>query len=290
MSRTIALFALFAAPLLAMAAASAGAAEPARYGLTADYVYDDNATRGLYAADRRADNIISVEGSASKGVLLGTTSGALFRLSARYSHFVDIEDISNLAVLGRAAYRVQPGGGFSAPWYEIAGQAVWLKHADSVLRDGTILTLEASVGSNVTDRLRLSAGLGHDERNGGGAAGLYDLSQNRIWTTADLRAGMRSTLYARLTWLTGDHVFNSVTVSGLSPVWEPDTAFISVFGRPTDSYKLDATSILYEFGFNYPVGRGKAIDLSVSGFESKADSGLKYDGTLLRATYIHRFQ
>jgi len=287
MKRPIALVAvlLMAAPL-----ASAVAAEM-RYGLTADYVYDDNATRGLYSADRKSDNIVSVEGEVIRGVLLSPTSGALFRASARYTHFMDIEDISNLALLGRAAYRIQPGAGFSAPWFEIAGQAVWLKHADSELRDGTILTVEASAGSYVTDRLRLTAGLGLDERNGGGTAGLYDLSTNRIWATADLRTGLRSTVYARLTRVDGDHVFNSITVSGLSPIWEPDPAFISVFGRPTDSYRLDATSLLYELGFNYPVDRAQAIDVSVSGFRSKSDQGgLKYDGTQIRVSYIYRFQ
>ena len=287
MKRPIALVAvlLMAAPL-----ASAVAAEM-RYGLTADYVYDDNATRGLYSADRKSDNIVSVEGEVTRGILLSPTSGALFRASARYTHFMDIEDISNLALLGRAAYRIQPGAGFSAPWFEIAGQAVWLKHADSELRDGTILTVEASAGSYVTDRLRLTAGLGLDERNGGGTAGLYDLSTNRIWATADLRTGLRSTVYARLTRVDGDHVFNSITVSGLSPIWEPDPAFISVFGRPTDSYRLDATSLLYELGFNYPVDRAQAIDVSVSGFRSKSDQGgLKYDGTQIRVSYIYRFQ
>lgn len=288
MKRTTVLAAVL---LLAAPPVPVEAAEGARYGLTADFIHDDNATRGLYSADRKSDNVIVVEGSAMRSVLLSPTSGALFRAAARYSHFVHIEDISNLALIGRASYRIQPGAGFSAPWYELAGQAQWLKHADSKLRDGTILTIEASAGSYVTDRMRLSAGLGLDKREGGGTAGLYDLSTNRIWATADYRVGVHNTLYARLTRLAGDHVFNSITVSGLSPVWEPDSAFIGAFGRPTDSYRLDATSLLYELGFNYPVSRGQAIDVSLSGFSAKSDTGdLKYDGLQLRASYIYRFQ
>jgi len=282
--------ALTAVLLLAAPLAPAQAAEGARYGLMADIIYDNNATRGLYAADIKSDTIVAVEGSVSGSLLISPTSGALFRATARYSHFLDIEDISNLAILGRASYRIQPGGGFSAPWYEIAGQAVWLQHADSELRDGTILTVEAGAGSHVTDRVRLSAGIALDERDGGGTAGLYDLSTNRIWAAAELRAGLRNTLYARLTRLDGDHVFNSVTVSGLSPVWEPDPAFIDVFGRPTDSYRLDATSYLYELGFNYPLGRSDSIDVSLSGFQTKSDTALKYDGMQLRAAYVYRFR
>jgi hypothetical protein len=289
MKRTLALAAV---ALLAAPPAPAAAMEGPRFGLTADVVYDDNATRGLYAPDRKSDSIVSVEGSMSGSWLLGPTSGALFRASARYSHFTDIEDISNLAVLGRAAYRIQPGGGFSSPWYEIAGQGVWLKFADSELRDGTILTIEATIGSNVTDRLRLSGVIGYDKRNGGGTAGLYDLSQIRIGATADLRTRLRDTLYGRLTWLDGDQVFNSVTVSGLSPVWEPDPAFISVFGRPTDSYRLEAKTLLYELGYNIPLGTGRhSLDFSVSGFDAKSNQGsLKYDGMLYRASYVYRFQ
>jgi hypothetical protein len=100
-----------------------------------------------------------------------------------------------------------------------------------------------------------------------------------------------NTVYARLTYLAGDHVFNSVTVAGLSPVWEADPALAGVLGRPADAYRMKATTMLYELGFNYPLANGQALDFSFSSFSSQADSGgYNYTGNQVLASYIYRFQ
>jgi len=129
--------AIAAAALLAQLA-TAQAAEGWRYGLAADVMHDDNATRGLYDADQKGDTVLTAEGSAVRSFMLGPRSGALLRAAARYSHFTTFDDLSNLALSGRAAWRAQPGLGYSAPIYEVAGSLTWLQHADSELRDGTI--------------------------------------------------------------------------------------------------------------------------------------------------------
>lgn len=285
MKRTTAIAAAF------LLAAQPALAESTRYGLDADYLHDDNASRGLYDADRKADNILSLEGSAMRSMLLGSRSGAVFRATARYSHFNTFDDLSNLALNGRAAWRIQPGLEFSSPFFEIAGNLAWLQHADSELRDGTILTLEASTGSHVTDRMRLGGGFGMDKRDGGGTAGLYDLATGRLWATLDYRFGMRNTAYARLMQVAGDHVFCSITVSGLSPVWELDTALASGLGRAADCYRLDAKTLLWDIGLNFPLSRNRALDFAFTSYTSKSDDGgLEYDGMLLRASYLYRFQ
>lgn len=283
------------AAVLLLAAPLANAQEW-RYGLSADIVHDDNATRGLYDG-KTSDNILSVEGTATRSLLLGPRSGALFRGGARYSQFFDIKDISNLALFGRAAWRYQPTPGFSAPWYEFAGQAQLLRHADSELRDGNIVSFEASAGSNVTDRTRLAGGVGLDKRSGGGTVGLYDLSTNRIWGTLDVRVGTRNTAYARLTRLAGDHVFSSGSRTGLSPtgIWEDDPALRGPLGLGVaNAYRVDATTFIFELGFNYPLASGQALDFSVTRLGTKAEEGIaqgeKYSVNQLRATYLYRFQ
>jgi hypothetical protein len=50
--------------------------------------------------------------------------------AARYSRFTDFSDISNLALVGRAAWRYQGDRSFGAPWYELAGEAQLLSHVD----------------------------------------------------------------------------------------------------------------------------------------------------------------
>ncbi len=274
---------------------AAHGAEDWRYGLSADIVRDSNATRGLYDG-KKADNIATIEGSTTRSWLLSPDSGLLVRGAARYSHFMDIEDISNIALIGRTALRFQPTRGFSAPWYEVAGQIQVLQHADSDLRDGAIATLEASAGSYITDRLQLSAGIGVDKRGGGGGtAGLYDLSNKRIFAAADLRIGVNNMLYARLMRQTGDQVFSSGSTSGLSAVWEDDPALRAPLGLAVaNAYRIDATTLAWEFGLNYPLGPEQALDFSVARYSSEAEegpaTGNKYRSTQLRATYLYRFR
>ncbi|HEX9183862.1 MAG TPA: hypothetical protein VF876_11430, partial [Burkholderiales bacterium] len=234
----------FAAVLLL--AAPLASAESPRFGLDVEYLHDSNASRGLYDADRKADNILSVEGSLTGSMPLGNRGGFVYRAAARYDHFTTFEDLSNFALTGRAAYRVQPGTEFSSPFFEFAGNLVWLQHADSKLRDGTIVSLEASIGSHLTDRLRLAGGIGVDQRDGGdpgiaGQVAVYDLEYARVWATLDYRFGVKNTAYGRIMHITGDHVFNTVTNPGINPVaWAVDPALASELGRPADAYRVDA--------------------------------------------------
>ena len=288
----------------AIAAALLMAAPPAladstRFGLDAEVLHDTNASRGLYDADRKADNILSAEGSITHSMVTGARSGAVFRGGARYSQFTTFDDLSNLAVTGRAAWRTQPGTEFSSPIFEIAGNLVWLMHADSVIRDGTIATLEASLGSHVTDRVRLGVGAAYDQRDGGdpgraGEVAIYDMKNTRLWGTLDYRIGEKSTAYGRVMYVGGAQVFNSVTSGGLSGAWATAPASAKEFGRATDSYRVEAATFVYDVGLNLPLAGGHALDFLFSYYTSKAEEGSqtgnKYDGMLLRASYLYRFQ
>lgn len=296
MTRSIVLAALLP---LAAACLPAHAAEGWRYGVSGEVAYDDNATRGLFGADEKGDTVLSAEASAVRSVRLGERSGALLRGAARFSQFATFGDLSNLALSGRAAWRAQPGRSFGSPIFELAGSYTWLQHADSKLRDGTLATVEGSVGSHLTDRLRLGAGLGADARSGGdpgrpGEVAIYDMDNTRVWVSLDLRVGLRSTLYARLSQVDGDQVFNSVTVSGLSGAWATDPAFAEELGRATDSYRVDASTQIYEVGVNLPLAGPHVLDFLYSGYSAKAQegpfAGRKYAGSVLRATYLYRFQ
>jgi hypothetical protein len=295
MTRTTALAAL----LLAASLASVHAAEGWRYGVSADVMVDDNVTRGLFDADIKGDTILTAEGSAVLSMPLGERSGALFRAAASYSHFATFTDLSNVALTGRAAWRTQPGRGFSSPIFEVAANLAWLQHSDSELRDGTIASLEASIGSHVTDRVRLGAGIALDTRDGGdpgraGEVAIYDMDDTRFWANIDWRFGNRNTAYARITQIDGDQVFNSVTVSGLTGAWATDPALAKELGGTVNSYRVDSTTQLYEIGVNLPLARAHTLDFSYLGYSAKAEEGTqkgnKYDGSIIRATWFYRFQ
>jgi hypothetical protein len=290
----------FAATLLL--AAPLALAESPRFGLDVELLHDSNASRGLYDADRKADSIVSVEGSLAGSAPVGSRGGFVYRAAARYDHFSTFEDLSNVALTGRVAYRIQPGTEFSSPFFEIAANAAWLSHSDSELRDGTIVSLEASIGSHLTDRVRLAGGLAVDQRDGGdpgrpGEFAIYDMDYARVWATLDYRFGVRNTAYGRIMHVTGDHVFNSVTVSGISSdptAWATDPALAKELGGTVNSYRVDATTFIYDLGVNFALAGNRALDFFVSRYSSKLDegpyTGSKYSGYQVRASYLYRFK
>lgn len=273
-------------------AAPAPFAEPARFGADVELARDDNVSRGVVDADRKSDTLLSVGGSATRSVLLGPRSGVVFQGGARYTHFADLGDLSNLALSGRAAYRFQPVVGFSNPWLELAGELQWLAHNDSDIRDGAIVSGTASIGSHVTDRIRLSGGLGL-ERRSGGEGEVYDLSTNRLFGTVDYRMGLRSTLYARIARVSGDHAFaaaDPLAVGWLQPISEA-SAGDPALGAGFNAYRVQAKTLLYDLGFNYPLAGNQALDFSVTHFTAETDyDSREYDGTQLRVAYLYRFQ
>lgn len=286
----------FAAALLVAAAPALG--QPVRFGLDLELEHDDNVTRGLLDADQKSDTIAAAGVGATKALLLGPRSGLVLRADARYSHFTDFDDLSNVALSAGAAYRVQPVVAFSAPWIELAGDLQWLRHADSDLRDGSIVSLTASVGSYVTDRIRLSGGAGAQRRSGDDT-GLYDLSTTRLFGTLDYRLGARATVYGRLTRIDGDHVFTAIdplSQSYLIPISEvivSDPALAGGFnGAAPAAYRVEASTVLFDIGVNVPFGtRTQALDVSLTRFDSKTDRDSRaYDGTQLRVAYLYRFQ
>ena len=283
---------LAAALLLTSLLAPVFAADDTRYGLDAEFLHDTNATRGPGGADSQSDNVLGVEGSATRSLLLGPNSGAVFRGAARYARFTDLSDISVLVLGGRAAWRYQRERAFGAPWFELGGEAQWLNHADSELRDGTMFSVTASVGRYLTDRVRLSGGLGLDKRSGDGT-GLYDLTTNRLWASFDYRARVRDAFYARLTRVAGDHVFNAASGvnQGLLSLAADRVIADPALGAGFLGYRVEATTWLYDVGYNLPLQKGRTLDFSLSYYSSETDiGGYKYDGAQLRATYLYRFQ
>ena len=284
-----------------LAAALVVAAPPARgqewrYGLQVDASHESNATNGIYDG-KKSDNVFAVEGAATRPFLLSERSGLLLRGSARYERYADITGLSNFALTGRAAWRIQPTLGFGTPVYEIAGQIRRLIYPDSDLRDGTLATAEARVGSNLTDRLRISGGFGVDHRNGGNAAGVhvFDYTQHRIFGTFDLGVGLNNTVYGSVTRIGGDQVFSSGSEDGLSTNWADDPALRAPLGLTTANiYRVDAITLASELGINIPFGTDRALDFGLVHYDSKIDqgpeAGERYRAWSVRATFLYHFR
>jgi hypothetical protein len=282
---------------LAMVAPAAGLAADTRFGLDAELTHDTNVNRAAYANDEQTDQILAVEGYAARSFRLSYRSGFVVRGGLRLREHREFGDLSNVAALGRVAYRFQPSPGYTGAWVELAGAAEALRYRDSELRDGYVLTGSVSVGKYFTDRIRFGAGLGLDEREAKDGD-LYDLSTTRAWLTLDYRVTPGITVYGSTTWIQGDQVFTAnypATQGQLSPysdVIVADPAFADAFGGvPVTAYRMVATTMLFEAGANIPIRGNQALDFGASWFDSEADrGGGKYDGALFRIGYLYRFR
>lgn len=288
---------LAAIATLLMLAPVATLAADTRFGLDVELTHDTNVNRAAYANEEQTDQILAVEGHAARSFRLSNRSGIVVRGGLRLREHREIGDLSNLAALGRVAYRFQPSPGYTGAWIELAGTAEALRYRDSKLRDGTILSGSVSVGKYLTDRIRSGAGLGLDEREGNDGA-LYDLSTTRAWLILDYRVTPKITLYGSATWIRGDHVFtanNPATQGQLSPyadVIVDDPAFADAFGgAPARAYRMEAATMLFEAGVNIPIKGNQALDFGASWFDSEADrGGGNYDGGIFRIGYLYRFR
>ena len=288
---------LAATAALLMLAPMAAFAADTRFGLDAELAHDTNVNRAAYANEEQVDDILAVEAYAARSFRLSNRSGIVARGGLRLREHREFGGLGNVAALGRVAYRFQPFPGYTGAWIELAGTAEALRYRDSELRDGTILSGSVSVGKYFTDRIRLGAGLGLDEREGKDGA-LYDLSTTRAWLTLDYRVTPGIIVYGSTTWIQGDHVFTAnypATQARLSPyadVIVADPAFADAFGgAPATAYRMEAATMLFEAGVNIPIKGNQALDLGASWFDSKADrGGGKYDGAIFRIGYLYRFR
>lgn len=288
---------LAAVTALLMLAPVAMQAAETRFGVDAELTHDTNVNRAAWAKEEKSDEILAVEGHAARSFKLSPRSGAVVRGGLRLREHREFGDLSNLAALGRAAYRFQPSPGYTGTWIELSGTAEVLRYRDSGLRDGYIVTGSASVGKYLTDRIRLDAGLGLDEREGKDDS-LYDLSTTRAWLTLDYRVTPRITLYGRTTWIQGDHVFTASNLAtqgqlgSYSDVIAADPAFADAFGgAPGTAYRIEATTLLIDVGVNIPIKGHQALDFGASWFDSEADrGGARYDGATFRLAYLYRFR
>lgn len=284
------------AALLILAPMAAHAADT-RFGLDAELTHDTNVNRAAYANEEQADDIYAVEAYAARSFRLSNRGGIVARGGLRLREHREFGDLSNVAALGRVAYRFQPSPGFTSPWIEVASAAEVVRYRDSELRDGYIVSGSVSVGKHMTDRIRFGAGLGLDEREGKEGA-LYDLSTTRAWLSLDYRVAQKTTIYGSTTWIDGDHVFtanNLATQGQLSPyadVTALDPAFADAFGgTPVTAYRMEANTLLFEVGVNIPITGNQALDFGASWFDSEADrGGGKYDGGTYRIGYLYRFR
>ncbi|HUG78483.1 MAG TPA: hypothetical protein VML57_13465, partial [Burkholderiales bacterium] len=113
------------------------------------------------------------------------------------------------------------------------------------------------------------------------------------FATLDYRVGLRSTVYARVARISGDHAFAAADPTAVNWLTQIDEAAASdpALGPGFTAYRVQAKTLLYDLGFNYPLAGNQALDFSVTHFKAETDRDAReYDGTQVRLAYLYRFQ
>jgi hypothetical protein len=253
--------------------------------------HDSNISNASHGGDELDDNILIFGLSANRPQPLTARSGLLLTGRAEYDRYTLWEDLSHFSIGGKIAWRYQPGTSYDAIWYEISSGATLLKHQDSRLRDGGIVFADLSLGSRVTDRLQLRAGYRYRLRRSWDG-NVFDNEGHRVYASGDWQAADRLLFYATAGWQTGDAVSTSrqdPAIGALATAMAADWALGTWKGLPRVAYRIDADTVTGEFGFNYEIRAGLALDVSARYLHTDGPSKLSYDGLRILGGLLYRF-
>ena len=259
--------------------------------LDAEARYESNVGNTL-AKDALADRVVSVGATVSKGIVLDERSAMVLRGALRYDQYARYRDLSGASISGGAKYRIQPTPGYSEPWFEVAGNAEILRHRNSAIRDGTILSLQAAIGKNFTDRIRAGTGIAREVRQA--SEGLaWDTRQNKLFATVDYQAAEATVLYANVARVFGDQVASGPDVAptawtdGLAKAENADSV-LSKDVKHT-AWRIDAITNLMALGLNIGMSGDDALEFGAQHYHSRVRGGPGYSGYVLHAGYVRRF-
>ena len=246
--------------------------------------YESNAPRAEGASDVARDFTQTMRLAATRSRMLDERSGFVLGGSIAYENRQRFSALDNLSAKLDATYRFQPRPGYSAPWYELAGSLEALKYRDSELRDGAIGSVAAAVGRNVTDRIELKAGLGVEKR-WAPYEHVYDLDWRKAFVEGAY-SFRKNRIHARITRIWGDQVFSARSMRVEAKAEDDDAAF----GPGYEAYRLQAVSTVLDAGLMVPLAERDSVAVGFSRFFANADGGHTYGDTLVRFSWLHRFQ
>ncbi len=239
-----------------------------------------------------------LELTLSRSAVIDDNSGWVLRGRLAWERNVSYAALNNLALGVDAIYRVQPVVGFAEPWLELEAGVLQRQYSDSKLRDGAEAHLTALVGQRFTDRLRGRSGVGWSRR-WGGDAGVFDLTNQRLFADVGWRVGEDSLLFARWNRSWGDQVFGGdppLQAGDPVPSWWSDSyakasaaKLDPIFADDWWAYRTQAIASTLTLGVNLPLSGKAAVSLGVDRTLISARGGSRYDRTQASLALQYRF-
>lgn len=246
--------------------------------LQAGYRYDNNVNRAPNGEERLAEQFFTL--NATQRILFPIDSPNPSRVLLDLKVGGDLT--RSFPKLGRVFGEIQPSFQYrkSADFYSpTVGVAVRMAadHFGSSQRSGYRYSAEVSILQPVTDRMNLFGSLAENWRNANSR--VFDGRDTSVQVTADYRFDSGGRLYAGGEYRRGDVVSTgpeSLANLDLAKVFVADDAYTN---PQLFSYRFDANTVIGTLGYNLPLGRTSALDVSWRIAQSTPTHGIAFAGT-----------
>jgi len=259
---------------------------------------DSNVNQAKLKNDIVDDTVTS--GSVTAGYQLSIDNMRAITLSAGLlgKQFKEVSTQNSVSSLIGAAFMWQNNIGYRAPLYQFSIKSEFHNNA-SKQQDSTIINSQISMSSRLTDVISGTLGFGHKYRDSDSS--VYDLTDSRIFASADYVLNKSATLYGTLSLIKGDIFSVSrpdtdaeryiALAAGKNNIqW--DEAFNEEFPSEVtrwQAYRINADTQVFVVGFNFGFGHGNSIDLSFTRADVSGEAGADYERNLVNASLLKRF-
>jgi outer membrane autotransporter protein len=246
------------------------ATRPLDIQMDAGFTYDDNVTRALSEADKRADrsfglnlrkSVVRFPGKNVRAIVTGSFGGERFQYHNGLSH---------LKAGLKAELQYRASAAFGSPTYAIFAQGATEQY-ESRLRDGERYLGGASVRVPVTDRVGVFGSLFHQRRNA--RSEVFDTRENGARVNIDWAVGPRSALYLSGEYRRGDLNTSADPIGQHVSKHDGPGAHQVVddaFSNPQlTTARFEGKSWMATLGYNLALGPRDALDFSWRRVRSK---------------------
>ena len=259
---------------------------------------DSNINQAKLKTDIVEDSITS--SSIKMGYQFPVSYLSAFTASAGLAakQFKEVTSQNSKSALFDFSYLWQNEIGYRAPLYQLNFN-VEFNDNQTRQQESTIFNTQLLMNGRLTDVISGTLGLGYKYRDS--ESTVYDLSDARIFASADYALSKKATLYSTLSFISGstfsvirpdsdEGIYIALTV-GPENI-ESDDSFNQAYpSQVTDwqVYRIDAQTQTLAFGFNYGFSHGLSVDFSALLVDVTGEAGADYQREILSASLLKRF-
>lgn len=272
---------LLLCPAVASAAAKITSVEAA-------FTADTNPARAQFDRDIESSNSILAGLSVALGsVALENDSGVDFDATLSADTHVDIEELGQTVGRVGAEWFKESDTGW-APLYTVRGELGFID-SETDIRDSAVVGIAVAGNWQPAPFFDYTLGARVDLRQA--ASDVFDTTKLQLSAVASFTPAARVILRSGFRVVVGNEVSTATPTLAIvnnADAIEPDNAF-GGFDATRFAYRLDANSMLLEFGANFEVTPLVSMDLGYRYVNTQADDDIDYDRSLFALSLRYSF-